>query len=207
MASLIFLRHGQAQNNVERRLMGRMPNVSLTTQGTAQAEYAAGYISNMGVSRIYSSPIQRAAQTADIVGERLSVRPIHDDRLIEIDMGKFTGMRYRDVEAAEGDVFQRFYSQDADFAAMGVETFESVRSRVRDMVEYVLERHPGENVVLVTHMDPIKAMLYDVLGLRPDLLSEVIIANASVNVFREQGGRLYLGGINVMAPSRFDQEW
>lgn len=207
MASLIFLRHGQAQNNVERRLVGRLPNVPLTDQGIAQAEYAARCLASMNISRVYSSPIQRTLQTAQIVAQHNSVEVIQDDRLIEIETGSFTGIKYDDLVASQGDVLARFYENEAVSAAPGVETFESVRERVQSMVRFVLERHSGENVVLVTHMDPIKAMLSTVLAIRSRDMYNLVIANGSLNIFLEGGGRFSLGGLNVMESSRLVRAW
>ena len=207
MASIIFLRHGQAQNNVERRLTGRLPNVPLTDQGVAQAEYAARHLSKMNVSRIYSSPIQRAQQTAQIVARHNNLEVATDERLTEIDMGSFTGMKYDDLLASQGDVLMRFYGNEAAPAAPGVETFTNVRERVLSMVGDVLAKHPGENVVLVTHMDPIKAMLSTTLTLSMQNLHELIIANGTLNIFLESEGRFSLGGLNVMEPSRLIKSW
>lgn len=207
MASIIFLRHGQAQNNVERRLTGRMPNVPLTDTGVAQAEYAARNLSEMNVSRIYSSPIQRAQQTARIVARHNTLEVVTDERLTEIDMGSFTGMKYDDLLATQGDVLMRFYGNETAPAAPRVETFTSVRARVLSMVEDVLARHPGENVVLVTHMDPIKAMLSTILTLSTQNLHELVIANGTLNVFLESDGHFSLGGLNIMEPSRLIKSW
>ena len=71
----------------------------------------------------------------------------------------------------------------------------------------MIEKHPDQNVVLVTHMDPIKAMLSTIVDLSPTILFELIIANASLNIFREKDRKFSLSGINVMHSSRFDQNW
>ena len=208
MTSITFLRHGQARNNVERRLTGRGPGVPLTEYGAKQARYAARLLADMDIAAIYSSPVQRAMQTARIVAEHNSLDVVPDDRLIEIDMGEFTGMKYDDLMAKYGNVFLRFYQDDSEFAGLGVETFSSVRARVREMVGYVLERHRGENTVLVTHMDPIKAMLSTVLDIAPDSLHRIIIANGSLNVFpADEEGHVSLGTVNAMEPSRLTRLW
>ena len=56
-------------------------------------------------------------------------------------------------------------------------------------------------------MDPIKAMLSTVMSLSPENLYELIIANASLNIFREYNRKFSISGINVMHPTRFDQDW
>ena len=207
MGSIIFLRHGQAKNNTERILAGRTPGIPLTEKGIDQAQKAAEFLEQMNISRIYSSPIERAKHTAEIVGKQNSVDVTIDERLIELDMGKFTGMPYDEIFSSHGNVFMKFYNGELEIAHNGVETFEEVKKRILDIVDHVLETHPDENVVLVTHMDPIKAMLSTIMDLTPENLFELIIANASLNIFREYKRKFSVSGLNVMHPSRFDQDW
>ena len=207
MGSIIFLRHGQAINNTERILAGRTPGIPLTEKGLDQAQKAAKFLEDMNISAIYSSPIERAKNTAEIVGNHNSVDVRIDDRLIELDMGKFTGMPYEQIFSSHGNVFMKFYKGELEIAHNGVETFADVKKRVLSLVDHVLESHPNENVVLVTHMDPIKAMLSTVMSLSPENLYELIIANASLNIFREYNRKFSISGINVMHPTRFDQDW
>ena len=207
MGSIIFLRHGQAKNNTERVLAGRTPGVPLTEKGIDQAEKAAKFLEDMNVSAIYSSPIQRAKNTAEIVGKHNSIDVTIDDRLIELDMGKFTGMPYDEIFSSHGNVFMKFYKGELEIAHNGVETFADVKKRVLGIVDHVIENHPDENVVLVTHMDPIKAMLSTIVSLSPENLFELIIANASLNIFREYKRKFSISGINVMHPTRFHQDW
>lgn len=183
MAHIIFLRHGQARNNTEKILTGRADGVPLTDLGIAQAEQAAELIQHMDVSAIYTSPIQRARHTAEIVADKNGLDVSTDDRLIELDMGKFTGMKYHEIIKNHGNVFMKFYNNELEIAHNGIETFEEVKRRIKSVINHVLERHPRQNVVLVTHMDPIKAMLSTVINLSPTNLVEMIIANASLNLF------------------------
>lgn len=207
MGSVIFLRHGQARNNVERRLAGRTPDFPLTDAGKDQARMAAEFLEHFDVSAIYSSPIERAHETAKIVARHNSLDVTLDERLIELEMGSFTGMRYDDIVSSHGNVFLKFYQGNTEITNSGVETFEQVKSRVGRIVDHIISEHPDQNVVLVTHMDPIKAMLSNVTNMSPKILFETVIANASLNVFREHGGKFYLSAINLMHPSRFDQIW
>ena len=207
MGHVIFLRHGQARNNAERILAGRTEGFPLTDAGVAQAGAAAELLSGMDVSAIYSSPVERARQTAEIVAKGGPLDVTVDERLVELDMGRFTGMSFEDILRDHGNVFAKFYGGDPEIARSGVETFAQVRERVLAMAGHAAARHPGGNVVLVTHMDPIKAMLSSVVDMSPDNLFELVIATASLNLFRHAGGRFSLSGINVMPMPRFDQEW
>ncbi len=207
MGSIIFLRHGQAKNNVEKVLAGRTDGVSLTSKGIKQAQSIAKFLKPMKISAIYSSPIERASKTAEIVAKHNKIDFTTDERLIELDMGKFTGQRYDEIFEKHGNVFLKFYEGQIEIAHNGVETFAEVKKRVLSMVDHLLKEHHDENVVLVTHMDPIKSMLATVMDLKPQSLFELIIANGSLTVFREEGEKLSVKAINAMDPVQFDQIW
>ena len=120
---IIFLRHGQAENNTKKILAGRTPGINLTEQGREQAEQAGEMIKSLNISAIYSSPIDRAMQTAEIVGKHCNVKPISDDRLIELDMGKFTMVPYNEIFEKHGNVFLKFYEGSLEISHNGVESF------------------------------------------------------------------------------------
>jgi probable phosphoglycerate mutase len=205
---IIFLRHAQAENNTKRILAGRTEGVPLTKTGIEQAERIAKYLASIDISAIYSSPIERARHTAGIVAKNCSLEEVViDERLTEIDMGKFTRMNYDDMFAKYGNIFLKFYENDPVISEHEVETFPDVQKRVLDMVDHVLKKHNNENVILVTHMDPIKSMLAKVMNLVPQTLFELIIANASLTIITEQDKKFSLSAINAMDIDRYDQTW
>ena len=202
---IIFLRHAQAENNTKRILAGRTEGVPLTKTGIEQAERIAEYLKPLDISTIYSSPIERASHTAEIVAKNNSLDCKLDDRLTEIDMGKFTRMNYDDMFAKYGNIFLKFYENDPVISEHEVETFPQVQSRILGMVNHLIEKHKNENVILVTHMDPIKSMLSTVMDLKPKTLFELIIANASLTVIKEYDGKFSLSAINAMGIDRYHQ--
>ena len=202
---IIFLRHGQAENNTKKILAGRSPGVDLTQVGIQQAEQSGKMLESLNISAIYSSPIDRALQTAEIVGKHCDLEIMNDDRLIELDMGKFTKMPYDQIFEKHGNVFLKFYEGSLEISHNGVESFSEVQKRVFDIVDFVKNEHKDENVVLVTHMDPIKAMIGKVLSLKPEILFQLIVANASLNIFKYDDQNYYLSSINSMNSSRFHE--
>ena len=204
---IIFLRHAQAENNTKRILAGRTEGVPLTKVGIEQSERIARYLKPLDISAIYSSPIERASHTAEIVAKNNSLDYELDDRLTEIDMGKFTHMNYDDMFAKYGNIFLKFYENDPVIAEHEVETFPNVQRRVLETVNHVVEKHKNENVILVTHMDPIKSILAMVMDLKPKTLFELIIANASITVIKEYDKKFSLSAINAMDIDRYDQTW
>jgi probable phosphoglycerate mutase len=204
---IIFLRHGQAENNTKKILAGRTPGINLTEEGKKQAEQAGKMLQSLNVSAIYSSPIDRAVQTAEIIKKHCNIEFKTDDRLIELNMGQFTMMPYQEIFKKYGNVFLKFYSGSEEVSENGVETFTEVKKRINEMVNFVINNHKNENVVLVTHMDPIKAMIGQVLKLKPEVLFELIIANASLSIIKNHDQNFYLTAINAMHPERFHESF
>ena len=204
---IIFLRHGQAENNTKKILAGRTPGVNLTEEGKKQAEQAGKMLQSLNVSAIYSSPIDRAVQTAEIIKKHCNIEFKTDDRLIELNMGQFTMMPYQEIFNKYGNVFLKFYSGSEEVSENGVETFTEVKKRINEMVNFVINKHKNENVVLVTHMDPIKAMIGQVLKLKPEVLFDLIIANASLSIIKNHDQNFYLTAINAVYPERFNESF
>ncbi len=204
---IIFLRHGQAENNTKRILAGRTEGVPLTKIGIEQAENIGKYLKPIDISAIYSSPIERADNTAKIVAESNSIDYKLDERLTELDMGKFTRMPYDEIFAKHGNVFLKFYSNDPIISKYNVETFPHVQKRVMDMLDYTIKKHDQENVLLVTHMDPIKSVIAKVMDLKPSSLFELIIANCSLTIIKHHDEKLSLSAINAMGADRFSEDW
>ena len=204
---IIFLRHGQAENNTKRILAGRTEGVPLTKIGIEQAEQIGKYLKPIDISAIYSSPIERANNTAKIVAESNSIDYKLDERLTELDMGKFTRMPYDEIFAKHGNVFLKFYSNDPIISEHNVETFPHVQKRVMDMLDYTIKKHDQQNVILVTHMDPIKSVIAKVMDLKPLALFELIIANCSLTIIKHHDEKLSLSAINAMNADRFSEDW
>ncbi len=203
---IIFLRHAQAKNNVERVLAGRSKGIPLTEFGVQQAEKIAHFLGPLKISAIYSSPIERAVHTAEIVSDKLNLHYEIDDRLTEIDMGIFSGMYYEEMFARHGNIFLKFYQDNPLIEKNGVETFSNVKKRVLDMVNYCSQKHDSENILLVTHMDPIKAMISTVLQLKPESLYELVIRNASLTIVKKEQSNFSMVAINSMSPDRYHSD-
>jgi probable phosphoglycerate mutase len=203
---ILFLRHGQAKNNVERILAGRSKGFPLTDLGVQQAENIGEFLRPFNISKIYSSPIERAEQTTKIVANKVGLNFTIDERLTEIDMGLFSGMYYDEMFAKHGNVFLKFYQDHPIVETNGIETFASVKKRVLDMVSHCSQRHDGETILLVTHMDPIKSMISTVLQPKPELLYEMIIRNASLTILKNELSSFSMVAINSMNPERYSSE-
>lgn len=207
MPLVIFMRHGQADNNVSRTLVGRHIESHLTNQGRQQVADAAKQLKNIRIDKIYASPVIRTMETAQIVGDALGMDYEVDERLYEIELGKLVGMNYEEVTTKYGDLFLRFYAEhDPVLDSFGVEPFSGVKQRVKSLLDDVLKKHEDSNVLMVTHLDPIKAALATLLELNAEALYRWHIRNASLTVLKHESKIYSLSGVNVMAMHRYPDE-
>lgn len=202
----LFLRHGQAKNNVDRILAGRTKGFPLTDLGIQQAEKISDFLRPFNISKIYCSPIERAEQTASIVANKIGLKWDTDERLTELEMGIFTGMHYDEMLKNHGNVFLKFYQGHPIVEKNGIETFDNVKKRILDMVDHCSRKHKEEVVLLVTHMDPIKSMISTVLQTKPESLYEMIIRNASLTIVKNEQSNFSIVAINSMNSERYPHE-
>lgn len=204
MSSLVFMRHGQAENNIKRVFVGRSPGISLTDLGKRQAKYAAKLLEHFDISVIYSSPIERTYETAKIVGKYTSLEVIKDERLTEREMGTLFGNSYDSMDAKYGNVSLKFWQRDPEIARQGVETFDQIRDRMIDMRDHALRTHPGKNILFVSHSEPIKVMISTMLDLTPKELTLLDVGNTSLTVFKEHDpGEFSMHLLNFMGHGKF----
>lgn len=204
MALAILMRHGEAENNVNRILVGRHLESHLTSCGKQQASEAARLIQDIPIKKIYASPVIRTRETAEIVSKILGISYDVDERLYEIDLGNLVGMNYEEIIRKHGNLFLKFYSEeDPTLANYGVETFSSVKERVTSLLDEIREKYANENILMVTHLDPIKAAISALLHLEPEALYRWHIRNASLTILKNEGNLYSLFGVNVMNIDRY----
>jgi probable phosphoglycerate mutase len=201
------MRHGQADNNVNRILVGRYIESHLTEYGKRQVADAAMYLKSISITKVYTSPVVRTVETAKIVCRILELDYEVDERLYEIELGKLVGMNFEEIVQKFGNLFLKFYNEnDPSLTTYGVESFFSVKSRMKNLLDEVMENHQDENVLLITHLDPIKAAISTLLDLNPRSLYNWHIHNASLTILRRQSNVYSVGGVNVMGVDRYIED-
>lgn len=150
---LIVVRHGRTAENVAGRLLGHH-DAELDAVGEQQAAAVAAWLGDVG--RVVSSPLARARATAEAFGRDVDV----DERWIELDYGELDTLSPADVA---GDVWTR-WREDPHFAPPGGESLHDLGQRVRAAAEDLLAESAHHDVVVVTHVSPIKAVLSWALG-------------------------------------------
>ncbi len=198
---LLLLRHGQTRLSVERRYSGR-GNPELTDLGREQASAAAELIAARGeqIAAVVSSPLQRALDTATAVGEAIGLPVNVDDGFIETDFGQWEGLTFGEAAEQFPEV-HRDWLRDATVDPPGGESFAAVGDRVRAALDRVLAAHPGQTVVVVSHVTPIKETLRAALDVGPSLLYRLHLDLASLSIaefYPDGGSSVRL--VNAVAP-------
>jgi len=177
----LLLRHGQTELSTQRRYSGR-GNPALTDVGRRQAEAAAQYLAQKGgIDAVVTSPLQRAYDTAAAAAKALGLDVTVDHDLIETDFGGWEGLTFG--EAAERDPEQhRRWLRDTSIAPPDGESFDSVAERVRRAQARIINEHNGENVLVVSHVTPIKTLLRMALDAGPGILYRLHLDLASLSI-------------------------
>jgi 2,3-bisphosphoglycerate-dependent phosphoglycerate mutase len=201
------MRHGQAENNVNRILVGRHIESHLTDYGRKQVEDTARYLQSVPIEKLYVSPVIRTVETAKIVSKILGINYKIDERLYEIDLGRLVGMNYDDIINKYGNLFLKFYAEtDSTLSTYGVESFTAVKQRIKALMDEITEKEYDKNVLMITHLDPIKAAISVLLDLKPQALFHWHIRNAALTILKHESKIYSLSGVNVMSMYRYLNE-
>jgi probable phosphoglycerate mutase len=204
VAATVFLVRHAAHDRVDRVLCGRMPGVGLGDAGRGQADALARRFAAAGggrVDAVWTSPLQRARETAEPIAARLGLPARTSDALCEIDFGAWTG---RTFEALRDDPrWRRWNEARGAERPPGGESMAEAQARALGGVERARAGHPDGSVVLVSHGDVIKAVLAGVLGLSLDAHARFEISPGSVSALAvwDGGGKvLSMNEAAVAAP-------
>lgn len=197
MPILLLIRHGD--NDVfKTRLAGRMPGVHLNADGLRQAKLLAQSLANAPLAAIYSSPLERALETAAPLAEahRLEVQ-IHPG-LIEIGYGRLQGRTYKQVQRMK--VWKQVHEQPSAVQFPGGERMTDVLQRVVAALDELSAQHTEQQVIAcVTHGDVVRLAVAHYLGLPLDEYNRFMVSTASVTTLALGNGRARLLNLNQVA--------
>jgi alpha-ribazole phosphatase len=160
-----LIRHG-APGGAAGLCYGRH-DVPLSEDGVLQAKELAGRFASEPVDIIYASPLRRALDTAKILAEQRGLAIERCADLAEIDFGEFEGRSYDEIEALFPETFQMWMREPTQVRFPQGENFQDLRRRTLRALEFVLARHAGQRIVIVSHAGVIRILLAQALGI-PD---------------------------------------
>ncbi len=157
-ATLLVLRHGETSYSVKHQYCG-LSDPELTEKGLAQARAASQYLQQFSIDRVVSSPLRRTQQTAEAFTSHFSCEPA----LIEQDFGEWEGLSYAEAAQKDPDVMKSFLS-GVSVPPPGGESLAQVYRRVSRWQRAFVAAHPGETILVVTHMSVAKSLVRLALG-------------------------------------------
>jgi broad specificity phosphatase PhoE len=173
-----LLRHGEHVLR-GRVLAGRTPGVGLSALGCTEIEAVADRLADENIEALYSSPLQRARETAEILAERLKLPIQYREDVLELDFGEWTGLTFDAVRADQR--WQLWNSCRSIATVPGGESMRQVQERAVKALLNLRETHRDGTVVIVSHGDVIRATLLFALGMPLDLYSRIEVGLASIN--------------------------
>ena len=179
---------------VGRTLAGRSPGVHLNSDGRRQADALGRRLSGESPSALYSSPLDRALQTAAPLSALTGLDVLTCGDATEIDFGDWTGRSLAELEDdARWRAFNRARSREA---CPGGESMADVQARMLRAVRTLCTGHPGGTVVLVSHADAIRAAICGLAGIPLDLCQRIDIDPASVSTVAIWNDWVVIRGLN-----------
>ncbi|MBD2360023.1 histidine phosphatase family protein [Anabaena minutissima FACHB-250] len=202
MTRVIIVRHGQSTYNTERRIQGRTDVSRLTEKGRSDASKVGKALSNIAFNAIYSSPLQRAKQTADIIyGELASDSGKSSvvqtsDQLMEIDLPLWAEMLSSDVQQKFPEDYRIWHEHPDEFQMLVNDTggirehfpVLAVYEQARQFWQEILPHHQGETILIVGHNGINRALISTALGIHPNRYHSVQQSNCCISVLNFSGG-------------------
>jgi broad specificity phosphatase PhoE len=192
-ARVLLVRHA-SHDLLGRVLCGRQQGVGLSHAGLADAERLGELLCHEHPDAVYTSPQQRAQQTASPIAQACGHLPQNIDALDEIDFGIWTGRSFDQL--AQDAAWQAWNADRLHHRPPAGESMLDVQARLAQWLEYVRIRHAGQTVVAISHADTIKALVCYVLGLSVDFYDRFAIDPASITALLAGASGLKLVYLN-----------
>jgi len=180
---LFLVRHGEVDANVEYRFLGRRDD-PLNPNGQRQARQLSSLFEETPIAAILSSPMRRALATAEAIAAASGLVSHTDERLRELDFGRWEGLTRTEVQAMgpdEAAILAR-WDRDPAVAAPEGESLVDLERRIVGFADSLLAEPVRSPIAVVSHMGPIKILLCAALGLGPAGARRIFLDPATVSV-------------------------
>lgn len=198
MTRVIIVRHGQSSYNLERRIQGRSDASTLTEQGRQEAIKVGQALSGISFHAIYSSPLQRAKATSEIIHSQLTGQTAviqTTDQLLEVDLPLWVGMLSNDAKEKFPDEYSTWKKAPHQLR-MSVNDGEGTKehfpvlalyAQAREFWQEILPRHQGKTILIVAHNGINRALISTALGISPERYHCLQQSNCGISVLNFAG--------------------
>ncbi len=180
MTILLLIRHAHNDYLKEGRLAGSLPGVHLNPEGQRQAQATARRLAHTPIAAIYSSPLERAVETARAIAAPHQLNIQIREELSEIRIGEWTGKTIQELQ--ETKVWKQMQAHPVGVAMPGGESIDQVQKRMVAALDAIVAAHPHQIVAIVSHADPLKAALAHYLGMDLNTFQKIAIEPASITI-------------------------
>ena len=188
MTRFIMVRHGETVWNHEGRYQGQI-DTPLSPVGLKQGKLVAEALKNVSFDVVYASPLSRSYDTAVMCAKFHGLNVEKDERLLEINHGKWEGLFADDIKALYPELLERWRTTVVDVQMPDGECIEDVRKRAMEAFREYAEKHEGQTVLVVAHDAVNKAVLCDILEMEQNHFWQMKQDNTCINVFEYDHGK------------------
>lgn len=175
-----IIRHAETDYNAQRRWQGRL-NIPLNDVGREQAAQLAGYLKGKSISTIYSSPLERAWQTAMPISETLNCELIADERWSELNAGIFQGLTGTDAQTKYPSEWAAYRGENGfTYRIPEGESLHDLQQRGLAAWQDAVDQNRGEQIAIVSHGGTIRMLLMGLFG--DAAMDDVALPNTSISI-------------------------
>lgn len=181
MPLLLLIRHGENELVKTGKLAGRIPGVHLNERGQKQARALGEALAQVPIKAIYSSPLERAMETAEPIATSHKLQIIQEPGLMDTNVGKWEGKSVKVLRLTK--VWKIVQHAPSRFRFPDGESFTEAQTRLANALERIVATHkkPGDIVAVVFHADPIKLVISHFLGMPLDHFQRLSCDTGSVS--------------------------
>ena len=195
MPLILLIRHGENDYVKKSRLSGRMPGIHLNEKGRAQAQTLAEKLKSAPIKAVYSSPLERAMETAEPLANALGLEVISRPGLIETDIGEWQGKTIKGLSRLK--IWRKVLSAPSLMRFPGGESFTETQYRICQEIEWMRTQHdPKVLIACFSHADPIKLAIAYYLGMPLDMFQRLGVSPASITALLLGEGGSHLLTLN-----------
>ena len=196
MTRFILVRHGQTEWNADERVRGQM-DIALDSTGLAQAEATAQrLVAEWKPAAVYCSPLRRAVQTAQAAAVKLGQEPQLVPEFTDMSFGAWQGLRAHEIEEGWPELAHAWMRAPHTVTFPGGESLDGVRERAMPALRLLIERHAGEEIVIVAHTVVNRVLLCAVIGIDNSNYWRIGQDTCAINVIDWQGGQFIIQSLN-----------
>ncbi len=203
MPLLLLIRHGENDFVKTGKMAGRLPGVHLNERGQKQAQALGDALKDVPIKAVYSSPLERAMETAAPIATVRNLEIIQEPNLMDADIGKWQGKSIKMVRLTK--VWKIVQNAPSRFRFPEGESFPEIQTRISNILEQIIKRHskPQDVVAVIFHADPIKLAVSHFLGLPLDNFQRLSCDTGSLTAIYAGDSGANLVKLNQRPPFEF----